>query len=56
MHGSKEDYVLMGNVFFPVNCNIRIHRKYFDARGIGTAFYSGTLCAKTAREEIFSEE
>lgn len=27
---------------------------YFDARGTGTAFYSGTLCAKTAREEILS--
>lgn len=25
---------------------------YFDARGTGTAFYSGTLCGKTAREEI----
>lgn len=29
---------------------------YFDARGTGTAFYSGTLCAKTAREEIMSEK
>ena len=29
---------------------------YFDARGTGTAFYSGTLCAKTAREEILAGE
>lgn len=28
---------------------------YFDARGTGTAFYSGTLAAKTAREEVLGE-
>lgn len=52
----NEDGEVIENVFVAGDMVMggNVSSYYFDARGTGTAFYSGTLCAKTAREENLS--